>query len=232
MQIRKYAKAKLKFKNKKILLKMLNAKPYSLRVNLSQEVTKFSLMKYFEEITLTYMIAEEKGKKDSNPHVHIYFHYSKSPETIRSALRQSGLKGNESYSLKEADKEYPIPLIAYLLKEDPNVIISNIPEDVIEQARKYDLKVKEDKKTKKEAKTNIIEKLEEYCKKEIEMFQIDPLQFRPICPKIIKYHVDNKIQIRMFQIESLLTTILCRNSKNFVIQLSEKITDRLLNNKN
>lgn len=102
-----------------------------------------------------------------NPHYHYYFQSTKRPPVLRKALRGMGLKGNGMYSLKEVDaEEPPLEYLAYMMKEDYEYVVRNLPQSLMDEAVKYQKKMKseyaEKVKARKEAQKSQVQKIRSY----------------------------------------------------------------------
>lgn len=176
-------------------------KYWKLRVDLS-DVSLTSVLDVVQHFSDVYCYCLEDIDSD-NPHTHFYFEVDKSA-AVRTKLRALGLKGNSSYSLKELDERYPIEYIAYLLKQG-RFTNSGVPGDIIQQASDYDSKVKAQMKDKKESRKKAIDRIIDLLDKE---WLIRPFSYESdIKYAILKYHVDNRISVRKFQLQSYWDTI-------------------------
>lgn len=173
---------------------------YKLRVHLRVEnpITSQDILNLVSGYSETYCYAIEK--LETNPHIQFYIEtHIKSP-TIRSHLRKMGLKGNASYSLTNCEKD-PIEYIAYLTKE--NFYQNTITDEIMEQVENY----KKDKTKTKNKKPKILDYLLDTYKEKYWIDGVYPINDSKIIYEIVEYHIENKLIIRKFQIQSYLTTM-------------------------
>lgn len=165
-----------------------------------------------------------EGSLTDNPHVHFYLELdplSLKLPALRARLRTLGLKGNGGYSLKTLDERCPIEYLAYMLKEG-DVTWFNIPQDIIDEAKAYDLKVKAEMKEKKELK-----KANPVWKQIMETLGPEP-KWPQIIDAVFDYHLEKKLLIREFQLLSLCQTIAFHGSPEYRKMLKNKIKEKML----
>lgn len=179
---------------------------YKLRVDLF-DVTDYDIINLVDDYCETYCYCVEGG--DDNPHMHFYLEFSNSPESIRKKLRELGLKGNSSYSLKELDEKTPLEYIAYLMKEGKFVNVG-VDDVILQSAKDYDKKIKDEIKQKKQNKQKTIDKVTEYVKERIRKDYI----WGDVAHLVVQYHLENKLMVRTFIIKSYTDTIHLRLNEN------------------
>lgn len=179
-------------------------KYYKLRVDL-EIVSAQDVIALIRKYSKMFMYCYEGG--DDNPHMHVYLEVSKLGATLRMALRNLGLKGNASYSLKECDERYPLEYLSYIMKEG-QWTNEGIPEDIISQAKDHDDKVKREMKEKKAKRIPTIDKIIELC--EPKWLEYIEGYHREIKRVILQYHIDNGLLVRKFALMSYYDTIRLR----------------------
>lgn len=157
----------------------------------------------------SYMYAVE-GSLTQNPHVHMYLNTGTALPTIRARLRKLGLSGNGGYSITTVRDK--LKCLAYFMKE--GVYETNLPPDVIQQAKEYDSKVKAEM-AEKTAKPKSI--LHELSKTFNEAYSYPGVRERgpglanaqfELAQLIIQYHRERELPIRKHQLTMLFDTIL------------------------
>lgn len=178
-------------------------KYFKLRVDHKDVEVKW-IMELVNEYSDIYAYCIEGGM--GNPHSHWYIELEH-PAIFRKRLRDLGLKGNASYSLKECDERYPIEYLAYMLKEG-EFIQNGIPDDQLASATYYNKKVQDEIKEKKEKKKNLRQKLEELC------LENGLTGRKAIAVAIVQYHIENDLLIREFQIKAYVDTLYLKFNPN------------------
>lgn len=162
---------------------------YKLRVDAQ-------VLDYINSISRVYFYCHEGGEE--NPHTHFYLETQVKAPTIRNNLRRLGLKGNGGYSLKSCEKN-PIEYIAYMMKEG-NWTNVGLPPEIIDEAKQYDTRIKKEMKDKKEARIPVWKKI-------MATLPHQNADYNTIIEYVCKYHIENELLIRKFQIECYVETI-------------------------
>lgn len=203
---------------------------YKLRVDLSPGIGRDTIVDLVDRFSKTYCYVIEDAGGD-NPHMHWYIEMSMSSENLRKGLRDLGLKGNKSYSLKDLDERYPIEYLAYMMKSKGFFLIEgDIPESVLDAAREYDRLLKEEMERKKaEKKKKEIVKIMEYIKVQMKGGKIEDLSSWNIMNFVVDYHKENHKVIVDFRIIGItrMIMILCKDGyqKQYVDRLHRKLED-------
>lgn len=175
---------------------------YKLRIDLDA-TTISKVVEILDKDTVRYCYVREMI--DTNPHVHIYMETTTKQMTIRKHLRELGLKGNGSYSLKETEQN-PIEYLAYMMKEG-QVINKGIPEDVMENATVYNKKVQEDLKQKKDNKKRVLQLLLERVPTSDES-GLQPDKYDELVAKIIlEYHIEKQLLLSIPRLKTYYETV-------------------------
>lgn len=154
--------------------------------------------------TQTYCYCLENLETE-NPHIHWYIEMLTKPPTFRAALKKIGLQGNGGLSLKETTPE-PIEYLAYMSKQG-KVDWGNLDPDLIEQAREHDKKVKQQIAEKKANKRKVWEVIAQDYVNPDYMYNGKPDEMH-LRTAILKYHKDNGILVRRFQLQAIRDTII------------------------
>lgn len=161
----------------------------------------------------SYMYAVE-GLTTSNPHVHMYLCNDTALATIRARLRKLGLSGNGGYSISTVRDKFKC--LAYFMKGGEYE--TNLPEEVIQQARVYDEQVKTsmaEKRAKPKSALHEMSKLfneaHQYAplwdhgnnhRRLIQQAHVDIARF------ILHYHREHDLPIRKHQLQMQHDTIM------------------------
>lgn len=172
---------------------------YKLRVDLAS-ITPERVVELIQSYADVYMYCIEQGK--NNPHIHAYFESDTKGQAIRQSLRNKGLKGNASYSLKNSDEQYPIEYLAYMMKEG-EWHESFLPKEILDKAKEYDNAVKESILKKKAERKTILIQVEEYCK---DLLQRD-FTILDLVQRILRFHKENRKPVRESQIIMYVQTL-------------------------
>lgn len=193
---------------------------YKLRVdyNKNDQVYRNMESNYF----VSYVRAFERGGDETNPHFHYYVEMICSSVSLRQYIRKNIGSGNGVYSLKKLDEEKPVEYLAYLMKEDGNTIWYKMPVELKTVVIEYDLKVKESMKN-KGRKTTLV-KIEDYIVKKYGKMLRNKEQ---LVEEVCNYHVDNQLQLRMFNIQSICETIWFRNNPDYRKRYIDNIVSRI-----
>lgn len=180
----------------------------------------YDYIKSDDKVSKWMLCLEEAG--ESNEHVHIYVVTQRKIESYRQRFTKEFVKkkGNGSYSINKLNEENPIEYIAYMMKQG-RYESNGIPDEIVDQAKKYDEKVKENKNKKS------IEKLEDYLRQEMgDMFDYEPYwrtTRREIFKIIIRYYIKNKVVFNKTKVHSAFTYIACKKYEYFVEELCQLI---------
>jgi len=162
-----------------------------------------------------------------NPHSHGYLKIKQRYESIQ-ALRQWARKnigkGNGAYSIKELDEEYPIAYLAYIIKE--NRYVTDIPDEVMDEVRLYDEKVKTEMSEKKKSRRSQLQILTEIIQTRIDEDDID-IYPQIVADIVINYYMENDKLIREFQIISLVQTLVMKFNEEYRRLFRAKICSRM-----
>lgn len=191
--------------------------------------------KNVESLFLEYIRVKELGSETGKYHFHYFLKTDKSIQTIRNYIvkelkEKNDLKGNGLYSISKLNEEYPLEYLSYLMKEDNNPFIINIPNKVLDDLKVYIKDLKEEmeknklkKKLKKEKKVwKII--IEEYDLKPFD----DGFGVNKVVKSVIDYHKKEELVIRDHAIRSYTLTIACHLSPKFRELYEDKIVHDLL----
>lgn len=183
--------------------------------------------KYAKEYLYTY---ENTGEE--NPHVHMYLQLSKQSRTVRAYIRKVFGSGNGVYSLKELDEQYPIEYLAYCMKlGEPT---HNLPNEIIDKAKSYDLDVKRSMKEKKSSRRTQLQILDDIIGTECELQGDVYVRSNGLIPckefvvdTVIRYYKDEKKLVREFMIVSLVQSLCLKYVPSYDYELKRKILDRI-----
>lgn len=164
------------------------------------------------------LIAQEEVDK-KNVHVHIVSETETPVQTIRNNLRKHGLVGNGSYSCKKV--EDIVKMLAYVLK-DGNIIENTFDEELIEEARRYDTKVKDEMKSKKPK--NVLLGIEETAKAQYS--DLETLDVNHWSKIAVKYYKDNGLLFRSFQVVAQVQTLWLKHGERAVDKMAQIISDK------
>jgi len=146
--------------------------------------------------------------------------------TLRKNLRELGLKGNGSYSLKEVD-ESPIEYIAYMMKEG-QFYNCGISQEVIDKSRLYDIEVKKEIKSKKESKKTQLQRIEAYVSERLRSNGgVQVITFAGWIRHVIEWFKDEGTLFREFQVVSLAQTLFLKNNPEGVKVLEHYIKEKI-----
>jgi len=185
---------------------------------LTEEVFTEILAKYVDK-TATHLFVYETGKKDENPHVHGTFRLVSAVQAFRQYLLRKGLKGNQSYSLKVADRDQMKAHFQYLCKgtgtgkdDRPNVGFrsENLHDAVIQQFHKIYWE-----ENQQIAKGNSKRKREEpaakqilaICRQKIEHGPKDALLEDEIIDITLEWYFKNKWSMNTFQMKAVVNYV-------------------------
>lgn len=162
-----------------------------------------------------------------HPHFHLYIETNSKQATIRNYVRKNFGGGNGSYSMKNCE-ETPVEYIAYMMKQGQ--YRTNLDEEIIETARKHDLKVKDEIKKKKESKKTIYQKLKEIIPAKFEEHKVEwDISHTPtiteefILDTVIDWYAETETSVREFQIVSQVQTL----SLYFIPSYREKLKNNI-----
>lgn len=172
--------------------------------------------KYFN----AYIRVEEKGA--GNPHYHYYIETLSTSVAIRQFIRKHFGKGNGRYSLTTVDSQYPLEYLSYLLKEDKNPVLVNIPGHVLVAAQEHSVQVRED--ISKNKSCPAWKKVEIHISNKYEIFPTDPLV---IISETVDYYLSNNLMIRTFLVQSIAETILLKHSSNYKSRYVNNILNKI-----
>jgi len=209
---------------------------YKLRIDTSdrEEVNRMC-SKYFDK----YMVAYE-NQDTSNAHVHLYIEMSTKADTLRRYIRKKFGSGNSCYSLKALDSECPIEYLAYIMKDNEYEIF-DIPPTVIEEAKGYDKKVKEQMKEKKKARRTQLQILREMLVEQLveevddssedvhRVFKTsgETVTKESIVNMIIAYYKTEKKLVREFMMVSLAQSLCLEFVPSYAYSFKNRILDKL-----
>lgn len=165
---------------------------------------RFVIGKYAQAIE-----ESDKGKT----HFHLWVETDKSDQTLRNFLLKQGYKGNKTYSLTPVkdEKKY----LAYLMKEDSNVVLEGFSEAEVAAANEYDLQVKSSKKA-KSVKLSDIEDL--FPRKQV----LKHGNQVPIMMRIIDFYLENQLTIRRHIVQNLYINLLAKYDPSYKRHLAEE----------
>lgn len=180
---------------------------YKLRCD-HDELSEYDLLENIDAISQKYMycIEEVDGK---NKHTHWYIETDIQMPALRARVRSLGYVGNGTYSLKTLDEETPVEYLAYLVKGGKYWTVG-VSSDLVENAKNYDKKMKENYKNEKKKKKNIISCIISELGDFLTRSYCSTLTQETIARRVLQYHLDNDLLVRDYTIHSLTTTILCR----------------------
>jgi len=203
---------------------------YKLRINILPDIDP-SVYDGVEAYMSSYCRGHETNERGDNPHYHYLFFFKEGVKELafRAHIRKCIGSGNGNYSLKKCDEEYPIEYIAYIMKQGDFKTLGVWPQDVIQEARSYDERVKREMKDRKEVKKNgssRLMKIIQYC------LQREPYVFVPsginptleldmvtiyngviitndntLIDAVLQWHLDNRLIIRPAIIADYVRTI-------------------------
>nr|QMP82098.1 MAG: hypothetical protein [Polar freshwater circular DNA virus] len=148
------------------------------------------------------LYCEEVGS-DKTIHCHLFVSTDTPVQTIRNHIRKAGFSGNKSYSVSVVRDR--LKTLAYIVK-DGTFKNKNIPDSEIIEAQLYDVSVKEDIKVKRPK--NVIQYIIASLEQHPEEKDITEFLIRRVYDAVIAYHLLYDIQIRRFQIQSYVDTIM------------------------
>lgn len=155
-----------------------------------------------------YLYAQE-GLGTDNPHVHFFLRREeKSIPALRVRLTSLGLEGNASYSIKKLKEEYPIEVLAYILKG--GTYRTNLPKKLIETALSHDSKVKTDMKDRQKKQASVLGDCVEICKNLCWSGPDELSRCRDVADAIVKYHMERGLTLRRYQLKVVYDTVLTR----------------------
>ena len=187
---------------------------YTLRVDLL-EVSIDTVVGWLHHFSKSFIYVQE-GSASDNPHVHAVFYTDATPHTMRTNLRAKGLRGNKSYSLTKA-KDL-VKSVAYCMKlNDP--FVHEFPQDILNQAKEYDQKVKSEIKSK--TKLN----LTQYYIQEVKNKQLKDLN--SIIKMVLDDHIARGVMVRPFNIEGYAITALLHNSPYAQMQFTSNLARKI-----
>lgn len=167
----------------------------------------------------TRVLLAQENVDGKNIHVHIVADTDTPVQTIRNNLRKHGLVGNKSYSCKEVQDL--VKMLAYVLK-DGDIIENTFDDKIIEEAKAYDLKVKDEMKQKKSK--NILEGIEASAvsrNKPLGLITIE--EWSEIA---VKYYKDNGLLFRSFQVVAQVQTLWLKHGEGAVWKMARIISDK------
>lgn len=164
------------------------------------------IFEYLRGITERYIIATEKQR--TNLHTHMCLETSVPVQTIRNHIRKAGFVGNGSYSVSQVRDLQKT--VSYIMK-DGDYETEGFSEEFLEECKEYVDKVQEDQKRKKPK--NTLKAIEELLPEDF--FKRPKSESTALWNTIIKYHLDNELLIRKFQIRAYYDTIMCKYNKDY-----------------
>lgn len=177
-----------------------------------------------------YLCAYE-GIDTPNPHCHIYGETISSLSALRVYIRRNFGTGNRCYSLKAITDRFPLEYLSYCLKEG-TYDSYNIPDDILENAKNHDLRVKNEMKSKRRKKGVMSEIIEEM--KLSNCFALCGKKFLPnigindVVHHIMEYYMKRDVLVRKFFIVSLAQTIMCKYDAAFRMSFEQSIIDMVV----
>lgn len=177
------------------------------------------IVKYLVSVSTSALYAEETAK--SGTHIHLFTTTEVSMATLRNHIRKEGFTGNKSYSISTVKDK--IKTLAYIMK-DGTFQIKNISTEDLELARKYDGEVKAD--IKKKTSKDIIAYLESQFHSLHNMGCNPDNVTAQVGQELLQYYLDNKIQIRRFQFQTIIDTLGCKHSLQYRINFIENTSLR------
>lgn len=183
--------------------------------------------RYFSQ----WLYAFEKGSfDDENPHCHFYFSTLKKEAAIRMYIRKTFGRGNRVYSMKNLDEQYPIAYLAYCMKQG-SFKIHDVPDDVLDEAKNYDNKIKNEMKEKKESKKTQLQKLMKVIEDLMDADGLDDGKWwtlERVSDIVIDFYKDNEILIREFMLVSLIQTLALKYVNGYDYKFRTKLMERIL----
>lgn len=205
---------------------------YKLRITLIG-VKPEDVLKVISTMCKDYSYVFEKGKQEEKPHYHFYLLTDFKNDTMRTKIRKltGSKKGNKLYSLVklEVEETYAIEYLAYMMKEGEVKYIGKWSEEIKDEARCYDEKVKMEIKEKKENRKSRYKKI--LIAFEEKFPSLDNVDCNAVIMFVINYFGDceditNATSIST--IESYCNTLLLKyNVSNYRSDLSTNIHKRL-----
>lgn len=206
-----------------MILKNKMLSNYKIRID-SHAIQSIRMLftKYFDR----YIVAFEGGEE--NPHCHAIASSTAKSATIRSNIRKLFGSGNGSYSMKELDEEYPLEYIAYILKEG-KYENSGYPESILQEAKDYDLKIKQEIKEKKQERRTILQKIDDEYFSNIEDGVIDGhyVDRHYVVSSVLDFYKKSGTLIREFQLISLSQTLCLKYIPHYTEELKCRVLDKL-----
>jgi len=196
---------------------------YKLRVDVFEDLQKYRDLesKYFN----SYVRAKEGGSDGSNVHYHYYFSSTVRKETIRQYIQKYIGKGNGIYSLKLLREEKPLEYLSYLIKEDTNTVWFNMADGVRDEVMAYDKEMKDKVKASKTKTMDRVQKIQEFYVSKYG--SLSRLNREQLVEAVVEYHQVNKLVIRFYQIEGLITTILVNNEEAYKAQFCRSLLNKI-----
>lgn len=175
-----------------------------------------------------YAYAEELVGNE-NHHTHFLFQTDLTTHAVRARLKKIGLCGNEDYSLVKLKEQYPIEYIAYLVKGGE--YISTLPVSVLEEGKQYDARVKSEMKESKKEKKTFLRRLEEgfpeWHKNRYSLAIECPWNYdEHVMEYIMEMHLEEGKSIRVYQLQALFDTLMCKYNKRYSYNMQMWIRSR------
>lgn len=179
---------------------------YKLRIDLTA-ISRNDITDLLNKHSTVYASCIE-GFKTDNPHMHFYIETTTKSQALRVQIRKlSSQKGNGSYSLKTTDPN-PVEYLAYMMKENKHDF-SKLSPKIVAKATKYNEQVKQSMADKKAGKTSVIDKLSKLVEEE-NLVQDGVMNETGVKLMILRYHKDNRLLVRKFQLQSYYLTLRLR----------------------
>lgn len=189
----------------------------AIRVDIPEQEQAISTTTYLTSISAEWLYGLELKKLSQIRHAHWVIQTQSTPATINKWFLRNHFS-RISRSVKPC-KDL-IKSIAYAIKDG---VIDHSPDfPHLEEAREYDLSIKEDLTKKKHSR--VIDELFEKCKDT----QETGLKLKKyVLQVILDYHLEENKSIREFQIVSYAHTILCKLSNTYKESFIHQLSNRL-----
>lgn len=189
---------------------------------------KQEIEKFVKANATKYAICFETGKKSGEYHTHFFLEDCKiQKKSFANKIGEHFGTGNQVFSTKKVDSL--INTIAYLLKEDKNVI-HTYDHDIIEQANLRLAEYKQEIATKQKAKKK--QTIKAYIDSYLQALRDSTGNDRGYCIEDIveatmRYYQENDLLIRRFQMEAQIATYCCEYVEGFREGIERSLVDAM-----
>lgn len=163
-----------------------------------------------------------------NYHTHFLIQTDLTTHAIRARLKKINLSGNEDYSLVKLKEQYPVEYLAYLIKGKEYV--STLPDDVLQTAISYDTQVKTELKERKKKKSFMQQIEEGYIEWSNNRYPLAKGQewnhYSGLTEYIMERHKEEERPVRVYQVQTIYDTLLCRNNVKYCNNFQVYIQNR------